>query len=71
MIIEIRIDDDSQPTWENIAPRYTVELHSNTDADNLAQAIAEFEKKAVRWNRQGLYQGHYHIPSNQPVKIPM
>ena len=58
MKIEFKIKDDDK-NWEDTPVCITVEINERKNVDDFAQRLSRMFEKEVRWNFEGLSQGHY------------
>ena len=58
MKIEFKIKDDDE-NWEDTPVCITVEINERKNVDDFAQRLSRMFEKEVRWNFEGLSQGHY------------
>jgi hypothetical protein len=58
MKIEFKIKDDDK-NWEDTPVYITVEIDERKNVDDFAQRLSRMFEKEVRWNFEGLSQGHY------------
>jgi len=58
MKIEFKIKDDDK-TWEDTPVFVVAELNSRSDIFDFAINLTRMYDREIRWNFEGLSQGHY------------